>query len=489
MSMTAPMQTASFSGYPFTEGCYDELVSAAGQPRPPAAAIARFIDKYGQTELLARQQLLNQTISAMGVCFTLYSEGQNIDRGWPLDVMPRTIPLSEWRKTSAGLTQRLQALNLFIDDLYHEQKVLKDGILPADLVLDSRNFLAPCRGVSPPFGVWAHICGTDLVRDETGRFLVLEDNLRVPSGVSYMLENRTVMKRVFPELFADSTIVPVDDYPHQLWKMLASLSPRPGDVPCIVLLTPGIYNSAYFEHSFLAQQMGIELAENTDLTVEDDGVYLRTLHGRQKVDVIYRRVDDVFLDPTVFRPDSVLGVPGLFKAWAKGQVAIANAPGSGVADDKVIYAYVPKIIEYYLGEKPLIDNVPTYLCSDEKERGYVLSNLDQLVVKPANESGGYGILIGPRSTAEERETMAAAIKANPRNFIAQPTLALSTAPTLCDGELEPRHLDLRPFILQGQDLYCSTGGLSRVALRKGSLVVNSSQGGGSKDTWIINDEV
>ncbi len=481
--------TPYFTDYPLQAGCFDELVRPDRSARETAQAIARFINRQGNAELLARQQLLEQTIRSMGVCFTLYSEGQNIDRAWPLDLIPRTIALSEWKKTSAGLTQRLQALNLFIDDLYHEQRILKAGVVPAELVLQSRNFLAPCRGVTPPFGVWAHICGTDLVRDGSGQFLVLEDNLRVPSGVSYMLENRTVMKRVFPEIFADSTIVPVDDYPQQLWKMLASLSPRPGEVPTIVLLTPGVYNSAYFEHSYLAQQMGIELVENSDLCVQDDGVYMKTLHGLRRVDVIYRRVDDIFLDPTVFRPDSVLGVPGLFGAWARNQVAIANAPGSGVADDKVIYAYVPKIIEYYLGEKPLIDNVETYLCSDEQQRAFVLANLDKLVVKPANESGGYGILIGPRASEAERAQMAASIVANPRNFIAQPTLALSVAPTLCDGVLEPRHLDLRPFILQGRELYCSTGGLSRVALRKGSLVVNSSQGGGSKDTWIINDEV
>ena len=483
------MGAKSFGHYQQIAQCFDELVQADGQIRPPAAAIARFIDRHGAAELIQRQQQLNQTISAMGVCFTLYSDGNNIDRCWPLDVMPRTIPSSEWQKTSAGLKQRLAALNLFIDDLYHDQRILKDGIVPADLVLDSRNYLAPCKGISPLYGVWANICGTDLVRDGSGRFLVLEDNLRVPSGVSYMLENRTVMKRVFPELFADSFIYPVDDYPHQLWRMLASLSPRPGDVPCIVVLTPGVYNSAYFEHSFLAQQMGVELAENTDLVVQDDIVYLKTLRGLQRVDVIYRRVDDVFIDPLAFRPDSVLGIPGLIKAWAKGNVSIANAPGSGVADDKVIYDYVPEINNYYLGEQPLIDNVPTFLCLDPKQRDYVLANLDQLVVKPANESGGYGILIGPRSSKEEQQQMAEAIKANPRNFIAQPTLALSTAPTLCDGVLEPRHLDLRPFILQGRDLYCTTGGLSRVALKKGSLVVNSSQGGGSKDTWIINDEV
>ncbi|WP_337840937.1 circularly permuted type 2 ATP-grasp protein [Rheinheimera sp.] len=483
------MSESAFRDYQGTAGCFDELVDHSGQARPQASGISRFIHRHGPDELCQRQELLNQTISSMGVCFTLYSEGQNIDRAWPLDVVPRTIPYSEWRQASEGLTQRLRALNLFIDDLYHEQKILNDGIVPADLVLESRNYLAPCRGISPRYGVWAHICGTDLVRDSDGRFLVLEDNLRVPSGVSYMLENRTVMKRVFPELFADSFIYPVDDYPHQLWRMLASLSPRQGEVPTIVVLTPGVFNSAYFEHSFLAQQMGVPLVENTDLLVQDDKVYMKTLRGLQQVDVIYRRVDDVFIDPTVFRPDSALGVPGLIRAWAKGQVAIANAPGSGVADDKVIYAYVPQIIQYYLGEQPKIDNVPTYLCLDDKQRQYVLANLDKLVVKPANESGGYGILIGPRATVQERRQMAEQIKANPRNFIAQPTLALSTAPTLCDGVLEPRHLDLRPFILQGAELYCTTGGLSRVALKRGSLVVNSSQGGGSKDTWIINDEV
>ncbi|MCH8538571.1 MAG: circularly permuted type 2 ATP-grasp protein [Alkalimonas sp.] len=485
------MSLKSFTqgGYSLTPDCFDELVDANGKVRPPAAAIARFIDKHGANELAIRQSQLNQTISDMGVCFTLYADGDNIDRSWPLDVMPRTIPSSEWQHTSNGLKQRLHALNLFIDDLYNEQKILKDGIVPAELVLESRNYLKPCQGVSPRYKAWANICGTDLVRDGSGKFLVLEDNLRVPSGVSYMLENRTVMKRVFPELFADSTIYPVDDYPHQLWQMLASLSPRDGEIPCIVLLTPGIYNSAYFEHTFLAQQMGIELAENHDLYVEDDVVWLKTLRGKRQVDVIYRRVDDVFIDPQAFRPDSVLGIPGLIKAWASGNVAIANAPGSGVADDKVIYAFVPQIIKYYLAEEPLLDNVETYLCLDPKQKSYVLANLDKLVVKPANESGGYGILIGPRSTLAEQQQMAEAIKANPRNFIAQPTLNLSTAPTLCDNELEPRHLDLRPFILQGEELYCTTGGLSRVALTRGSLLVNSSQGGGSKDTWIINDEV
>ena len=468
--------------------CFDELVDSDGNARPQALPIARFISQKGEEELVRRQQQLDATIQSMGVSFTVYSDSQNIDRSWPLDVVPRTISSTEWKRTSDGLKQRLQALNLFINDLYNDQRILKDKIVPAELILHSKNFLAPCQGMTPAHGAWAHICGTDLVRDQDGQFYVLEDNLRVPSGVSYMLENRTVMKRVFPELFAESTIYPVDDYPHQLWKTLASLSPRQDITPVVLVLTPGIYNSAYFEHSYLAQQMGCYLAENSDLYVDNDKVYLRTLRGPRQVDVIYRRVDDIFIDPEVFRKDSVLGIKGLVRAWKAGNVAIANAPGSGVADDKVVYAFVPKIIEYYLSEKPLIDNVPTYLCMDDKEREYVLANLDKLVVKPANESGGYGILIGPRATDEERAKCAEAVKANPRNFIAQPTLNLSTAPTLCDGVLEPRHLDLRPFILQGAELYCTTGGLSRVALRRGSLVVNSSQGGGSKDTWIINDE-
>ncbi|MEQ5834162.1 circularly permuted type 2 ATP-grasp protein [Marinobacter sp. NFXS9] len=466
--------------------CYDELVDTNGVARQQALAVARFIMQNGAEELARRQAELDRTISAMGVSFTVYSDSQNIDRAWPLDVVPRTIAASDWQRTSDGLKQRLQALNLFINDLYNDQKILKDGIVPSELVLKSKNFLAPCQGFEPAYGVWANICGTDLVRDGEGNFLVLEDNLRVPSGVSYMLENRTVMKRVFPELFAESTIGPVDDYPAQLWNMLASLSPQDAETPRVVVLTPGIYNSAYFEHSFLAQQMGCPLAENNDLYVDDDVVYLRTLHGPQRVDVIYRRIDDTFIDPQVFRKDSSLGIPGLIGAWRAGNVAIANAPGSGVADDKVVYAFVPEIIRYYLKQDPLIDNVPTYLCMDDKERDHVLANLDKLVVKPANESGGYGILIGPRATDEERAQCAAAIRENPRNFIAQPTLNLSTAPTLCDGLLEPRHLDLRPFILQGESLYCTNGGLSRVALRRGSLVVNSSQGGGSKDTWIIN---
>jgi uncharacterized circularly permuted ATP-grasp superfamily protein len=424
----------------------------------------------------------------MGVSFTVYTEEGNIDRAWPFDIVPRTISAKQWRTTAAGLEQRLKALNLFINDLYHEQQVLKDGIIPAEIITESRNFRPECIGITPPLGVWAHICGTDLVRDGDGEFYVLEDNLRVPSGVSYMLENRAITKRVLPELFEKDDILPIDGYCASLFDMLASLSPRDVRKPVIVVLTPGIFNSAYFEHAFLAQQMGIELVEGSDLMVgDDDCVYMKTISGPERVDVIYRRIDDLFLDPSVFNKDSVLGVPGLMRAWQKGKVALANAPGAGVADDKVVYAYVPEIIRYYLNEEPIIKNVETFLCDDPEQRAYVLENLDKLVVKPANESGGYGMLVGPHSTKKEQAQFAKLIQDNPRNYIAQPTLALSTAPTLVDnGSLEPRHLDLRPFILQGRDTYVTTGGLTRVAMKKGSLVVNSSQGGGSKDTWIVD---
>ncbi|MCB1614754.1 MAG: circularly permuted type 2 ATP-grasp protein, partial [Pseudomonadales bacterium] len=378
--------------------------------------------------------------------------------------------------------------NLFIDDLYHEQKIIKDGVVPEFVLKQSKNYRKECEGISPAFGVWAHICGTDLVRDRSGQFYVLEDNLRVPSGVSYMLENRSIMKRVFPELFEKVDIAPVGDYPERLFDMLVSLSPRKVKNPVIAVLTPGIFNSAYFEHAFLAQQMGVELVEGSDLVVQnDDCVYMKTIAGLEKVDVIYRRIDDLFIDPEVFHKDSVLGVAGLMRAWRSGNVALANAPGAGVADDKVVYAFVPAVIKYYLDQDPVIPNVETFLCYDDKQREYVLANLEKLVVKPANESGGYGMLVGPHSTRKERDKFAELIKANPRNYIAQPTLVLSTAPALVGrNHVEPRHLDLRPFILQGADSYVTTGGLTRVAMKKGSLVVNSSQGGGSKDTWIVD---
>lgn len=465
---------------------YDELVAPDGQPRPLARRLCEYISGLGEQELAGRVKAVDSAIMTAGITFTVYTEAGNIDRAWPFDVIPRMIDKREWDRVQEGLKQRLKALNLFINDLYNEQRIVKDGIFPAEVLADSKNFRSACVGVTPRYGVWAHICGTDLVRHSDGQFYVLEDNLRVPSGVSYMLENRQLMKRLFPEAFARYLILPVDDYTAQLYDTLAALSPRNGDRPVIAVLTPGIFNSAYFEHSYLALQMGAELVEGADLVVqEDDCVYMKTIAGLERVDVIYRRIDDEFLDPEAFRPDSALGVPGLMRAWKKGNVGLANAPGAGVADDKVVYAFVPQIIQYYLGEEAILPNVPSYLCMYEKDREYVLANLDKLVVKPANESGGYGMLIGPQSTAEERATFDRLIRENPRNYMAQPTLSLSTAPTLCEEGLAPRHLDLRPFVLQSKKLSVTAGGLTRVALRKGSLVVNSSQGGGSKDTWIV----
>jgi uncharacterized circularly permuted ATP-grasp superfamily protein len=472
-------------------GFYDELVATPGQPREVVRALLADLAALGAEELAERQKAADVSIKEMGISFTVYSEeGGTIDRSWPFDVVPRVIPQREWQQVEAGLKQRVRALNLFIDDLYHEQKIIADGVFPREVLAKSVNFREQCMGVNPPLGIWAHICGSDLVRDADGTIYVLEDNLRVPSGVSYMLENRLVTKRVLPELFEHYAPLPVDDYPSQLFDTLAALSPRPADYPEVVVLTPGIYNSAYFEHAYLAQQMGAELVEGRDLFVDDDdSVYMRTVDGPARVDVIYRRIDDLFLDPEAFLPDSALGVPGLMRAWKAGNVALANAPGAGVADDKVVYAFVPEIIRYYLEEDAIIPNVPTYRCMEPEALKYVLEHLAELVVKPANESGGYGMLVGPASTQAEREKFAAAIKKDPRNYIAQPTLKLSTVPTVVKNSIEPRHVDLRPFILSADRQQVTTGGLTRVALRKGSLVVNSSQGGGSKDTWIVSEDV
>ncbi len=469
---------------------YDELIDSQRIPRPAALELCRYLSSLSKEELSERKAAAELAIMVMGITFTVYFEGTTIDRAWPMDIIPRIIPKREWDRIEIGLKQRLNALNLFIDDLYHDQKIIKDKIFPADLLSDSKNFRKQCVGVNPPHRTWAHICGSDLVRDKDGTLYVLEDNLRVPSGVSYMLENRSVMKRVWPELFENQIIQPVDEYCSRLYDMLVSLAPKSIENPQIVVLTPGIYNSAYFEHSYLAQNMGAELVEGPDLVVkEDDCVYMRNIDGLKRVDVIYRRIDDWFLDPEVFNPESTLGVKGLMRAWKAGNVALANAPGAGVADDKVVYSFVPEIIKYYLDEDPIIPNVETYRCMDEKQREYVLANLDKLVVKPANESGGYGMLVGPHSTAKDRKLFADLIKKDPRNYIAQPTLTLSTAPSICEHDaIEPRHLDLRPFILQSDNTYVTTGGLTRVAMRKGSLVVNSSQGGGSKDTWIVDLE-
>ncbi len=469
---------------------YDELIKSKGKPRKYAKNLAKYLADHSDEELETRKAVAELSIKEMGITFTVYTEEEgSIDRSWPFDILPRMIPKSEWANIEKGLKQRVHALNLFIDDIYHEQKIITDGVFPRELLANSVNFRKECVGVSPPLNIWAHICGSDLVRDADGTVYVLEDNLRVPSGVSYMLENRSVMKRVFPELFESYNIQPVDDYCSQLFDMLASLSPRPADYPEVVVLTPGIFNSAYFEHAYLAQQMGCELVEGRDLVVEkDDCVYMRTVEGLQRVDVIYRRIDDLFLDPEAFNPDSQLGVPGLMRAWKKGNVALANAPGAGVADDKVVYAFVPEIIKYYLGEEVKLPNVPTYRCMFPEEQNYVLEHLAELVVKPANESGGYGMMIGSMASKKEHEKFAKLIKKDPRNYIAQPTLGLSTVPTFIDHAVEPRHVDLRPFILSGDNISVTMGGLTRVALRKGSLVVNSSQGGGSKDTWIVEEE-
>ena len=465
---------------------WDELLDNDGAPRRAAAELVQQLQSLGLAELQQRQDLAELDIVGMGITFTVYSDGRGIDRAWPFDVIPRVIAADEWRGIERGLVQRLRAINMFIDDVYHEQRVIHDGVFPAELLEHSVNFRRECVGANPKFGVWAHISGSDLVRDGDGAMYVLEDNLRVPSGVSYVLENRAISKRAFADLFAKQSILPVDAYTDELNRMLSSLAPEGIAEPTIAVLTPGIYNSAYFEHSFLAQRIGAALVEGIDLVVGDDEcVYMRTIDGLERVHVIYRRVDDLFIDPEVFRADSTLGVPGLMRAWRAGNVAIANAPGAGVADDKVVYAWMPDLIRYYLQEEPLLPNVPTYRCVYDDERAYVVEHIAELVVKPANESGGYGLLIGNRATRSELDDAIASIEADPRNWVAQPILALSTVPTLCDGALEPRHVDLRPFILSGATSYVSAGGLTRVALRRGSLVVNSSQGGGSKDTWIV----
>ena len=467
----------------------DELLEADGSPRPIARDLIELLHRIGLPDVRERQRVSDLEILTMGISFTVYSDGENIDRSWPFDIIPRLIDGDEWSVVERGLAQRLRALNRFIDDIYNDQQIIADGIFPADLLEDSANFRPECRGVRPKYGVWAHISGSDLVRGGDGQLYVLEDNLRVPSGVSYVLENRAIAKRAFPELFERYRIRPVDAYTDELNRLLNSLAPDDRHDPNIAVLTPGIYNSAYFEHSFLAQRMGAELVEGQDLVVtDDDCVYMKTIQGLERVDVIYRRIDDLFIDPEAFLPESMLGVPGLMRAWKAGNVGIANAPGAGVADDKCVYAWVPDIVRYYLGEEPLIPNVPTYRCMYDDEREHVLANIGDLVLKPANESGGYGIVIGNRATAEELETAAEAIRADPRNWVAQPILQLSTAPTLVDGELVPRHVDLRPFILTGATSYVTPGGLTRVALREGSLIVNSSQGGGSKDTWIVDTE-
>lgn len=469
-----------------TEGFYDEFFDKNNKPHLGASILINKIEALDEGELVKRQKAAEAALFNMGVTFTVYGKESGVERIFPFDLIPRVIESDEWTFLEKGLKQRIYALNLFINDIYKDQKILKDKIIPEEVILSCTSFRKQCINLKTPKNIWCHITGTDLVRDRDGKFYVLEDNLRCPSGVSYVLENRLVMKRVAPSLFESGQIKPVDDYHHRLFDTLQYLAPDNIQNPTIVVLTPGIYNSAYFEHSFLAQQMGVELVQGSDLVVSDDYVYMKTTKGLQKVDVIYRRIDDDFLDPKVFNPDSLLGVPGIFNVYKKGRVALANAPGTGVADDKMIYAYVPEIIKYYTGEDQILANVPTYICWDEKDKNYVLENIDKLVVKPANESGGYGIVVGPHATKKELEDAKKKIIADPRNFIAQPTLSLSRVPVIMDDHFEGRHVDFRPYILYGKDIYVMPGGLTRVALKKGSLIVNSSQGGGSKDTWVIN---
>ncbi|HIG53169.1 MAG TPA: circularly permuted type 2 ATP-grasp protein [Candidatus Latescibacteria bacterium] len=468
-----------------TEGFYDELFGAQGRPKADAALLIERLGQFSDGELQRRQQAAELALLNMGITFNVYHDDAGSEKIMPFDIVPRIVVGEDWALLERGLKQRIEALNLFLDDIYHEQKIVKDGVIPQFVIESSKGYMPTCRDFDPPKGIWCHITGTDMIRGGDGQFYVLEDNLRCPSGVSYMLENRQVLKRTLPQIFSAMPVRPVDDYPDRLLAALSYLAPDHIDSPMVVVLTPGVYNSAYFEHAFLAQQMGVELVEGRDLMISDGFVMMRTTRGLQRVDVIYRRIDDDFLDPQVFRPDSTLGVPGLMEVYKAGRVAIGNAPGTGIADDKVVYSYVPQMVKYYLDQDIIIPNVETFLCWDEQQRSHVLANLDKLVVKAAGESGGYGMLIGPHSTAEEREDFARRIEAAPRNYIAQPTIALSRVPTIVDDHLEGRHVDLRPYALYGSDIHIVPGGLTRVAFKKGSLVVNSSQGGGSKDTWVL----
>ncbi|GAB2629663.1 circularly permuted type 2 ATP-grasp protein [Belliella aquatica] len=464
-------------------GNYDEMFKDDGTCRTHYNSFLSLVKKTSAKKMAQLQFTANKTQVAMGMTFNVYHDNQGTEKILHLDILPRIIPNSEWKLLEAGLKQRIHALNLFLQDIYNERKILKDGVVPEDLILNSKDYLKPCIGLTPPKGIWCHITGTDLVRDKNGEYYILEDNLRCPSGVSYMLESREIIKRAYPELFNSLGVMPVSDYPAKLLKMLQYLSNK--EKPVVGVLTPGIYNSAYFEHSYLALQMGVELVSGVDLVVKNKKVFMQTTKGLEQIDVLYRRIDDTFLDPLAFNPDSMLGIPGVFEAYKAGNIAFANAPGTGVADDKAVYAYVPRIIKYYLDEEPILNNVPTYLCREKKDRDYVLENIEKLVVKETNAAGGYGMLIGPKADAEEHAKFRELIKNNPTNYIAQPTLSLSTVPTLTDEGMEGRHVDLRPYILYGEEIEVIPGALTRVALKKGSLVVNSSQGGGSKDTWVL----
>jgi uncharacterized circularly permuted ATP-grasp superfamily protein len=466
-----------------------ELTSDRADDQGTSAAVRARIGAIGLDALHARQSAAETELINLGITFTVYSEASAIDRILPFDCIPRVITAAEWRHLEAGVKQRVSALNAFLHDIYHGGKVVKDGVIPGDLVYGNANFREEMRDFPVRFGTYVHICGIDIVRDHAGGFLVLEDNARTPSGVSYVVENRHLMSRAFPDLMSGIRLRPVDDYGRRLLSAMTEIAPEGVADPQVVLLSPGIYNSAYFEHVFLSREMGVPLVEGADLLVEDDRVWMRTTGGRRAVHTIYRRIGDDFLDPTVFRPDSMLGVPGLIGAWRRGNVTLANAVGTGVADDKAVYAYMPRIIRYYLNEDAILSNVETHICREPQGLAYTLANLENLVVKPVGESGGYGITIGPRATKAQIEAARAALIADPSNWISQPVVSLSVGPTLTEKGIRPRHLDLRPFAVTGRETWVLPGGLSRVALKEGSLVVNSSQGGGSKDTWVLDDGV
>ena len=487
MASTASRQTlpAPFQQYEL-DGVHDEMIDTGGSVRPHYEHLYRALQDLPSDELHRRQQVADLSFLHQGITFTVYGREEGTERIFPNDLLPRILTNAEWMRIERGLSQRITALNLFLKDLYHDGRILKDGVVPREIVYSCKHFRRQMRGLHVRKDAYVTVVGSDLIRLPSGEFVVLEDNLRVPSGVSYMLVSREVMKRILPDLFRRCGVQPIEHYAQALLATLRSLAPAGCAEPTIVLLTPGVFNSAYFEHAFLARQMGIELVEGRDLVAHDNFVYMRTTAGLRRVDVIYRRIDDDFVDPLAFRADSSLGVPGLFNAYRAGNVSLANALGTGVADDKAIYAYVPAIIRYYLGEDPVLNNVDTYLMSDPAQRRHVLGELGQYVVKAVGESGGYGMLIGPQSTAAQREEFRRRVEADPRNYIAQPTIRLSRAPCIIDGQVQPRHVDLRPYVLFGEKITIVPGGLTRVALKKGSLVVNSSQGGGSKDTWVLH---
>jgi uncharacterized circularly permuted ATP-grasp superfamily protein len=475
-----------FSDYQLGE-FYDEMFAAPGEPRPHYTKLLERFKEMEREEFERKRALAASAFLGQGVTFTVYNDDQGTERIFPFDLLPRIIPAEEWVAIERGLVQRITALNLFLHDIYHEQNVLRDGVIPKSIVWEAAHFRPEFMHFDVPRNVYIHVCGTDLIRDDKGNYLVLEDNARCPSGVSYVIENRQTMKRTFPNLLARYRVRPVDDYSQELLNVLRYIAPHGQQEPTVALLTPGVYNSAYFEHSFLARSMGIEIVEGRDLVAQGGKVFMRTTKGLAQVDVIYRRINDDFLDPQVFRKDSGLGVPGLVEAYRDGNVSLANSIGTGIADDKAVYHFVPKMIRYYLSEDALLPNVPTYLASVKEDLAYILEHIPELVVKAVNESGGYGMLVGPQATKAECEKFKEKVRKNPRNYIAQPVVPLSRAPSFCDDNMEGRHVDLRPFILYGEKVTIVPGGLTRVALRKGSLVVNSSQGGGSKDTWVLEN--